>query len=68
MLFGLGWPWWSARADNREVASARPVPAALRRKSRRVGERLLPFNAAWGFEPKVTGRAGFSDFMEAPLG
>jgi len=37
MLLGEGWPWWSAQAVRDEPARAKPTPAAVRMKSRRVG-------------------------------
>ena len=41
MLFGVGWPWWSAQTARGEPANARPALAAVRKNSRRVGLRVL---------------------------
>src|SRR5438552_14933 len=41
MLFGVGWPWWSAQTARGEPANARLAPAAVHKNSRRVGWRIL---------------------------
>src|SRR6266567_3430310 len=39
MLLGGGWPLWSAKAAKGEPARAKAAPAAVLKKSRRVGVR-----------------------------
>src|SRR5579863_9073085 len=68
MLFGLGWPWWSASAERGELARANPTPAAVRRKSRREGVKGL----SWGWLDLAGGVCGgrtcFLRFTRGSLG
>src|SRR5258708_36999337 len=64
MLFGLGWPWWSARAERGELARANPAPAAVRRKLRREGAKRLVAEACLASDCACGGRAGFFRFID----
>src|SRR5258708_7931526 len=67
MLFGLGWPWWSARADRGELARANPAPAAVRRKLRREGAKRLAAESCLASDRACGGRAGFFRFIHCSL-
>src|SRR5258708_38692281 len=67
MLFGLGWPWWSARAERGELARANPAPAAVRRKLRREGAKRLAAESCLASDCACGGRAGFFRFIHCSL-
>src|ERR1700721_980100 len=67
MLFGLGWPWWSARAASGELTRANPAPAAVRRKLRREGAKMLAVDSGWASDCACGGRAAFFRFMRCSL-
>src|SRR6266436_5562032 len=67
MLFGQGWPWWSARAERGELARANPAPAAVRRKLRREGAKRLAAESCLASDCACSGRAGFFRFIHCSL-
>src|SRR5579864_3932587 len=67
MLLGLGWPWWSARAERGEAARANPAPAAVRRKLRRDGVKRLSPESGFGLDDACGGRAAFLRFIRGSL-
>src|SRR6267378_871122 len=67
MLLGLGWPWWSARADRGELARASPAPAAVRRKLRREGAKRLAAESCLASDCACGGRAGLFRFIHCSL-